>query len=171
MAYDFDKQYQVGEEGEQVLDKFFRTRFYIKNASSTDQHNGTDRFFVSTSTGKRYSVEYKTDALAASTGNVFIETVSVDTSETRGWAYTSCAQVLIYYIPPEALAYMVPMMDIKRLIRDWEDRFTTKCVPNNGYNTMGIAVPRTVFEADCHLAEERELWIDSGDVLIVKGQL
>ena len=82
-TYGFQAQLKVGELGEETLDAFFAEKGYeIKNVTMKEQRRGIDRIFVKD--GKEVKVEYKTDALTARTGNVFIETVSSNKSGAPG---------------------------------------------------------------------------------------
>ena len=153
-SYDFNRQLSAGEAGEFELDRHFRARYKIQRISRDAQKAGIDRVFTSKRRRHRYTVEYKTDARAAATGNAFIETVSVDAEDKAGWGYTSCAQIVAYYVPPTHKVYLAETMRIKHELPKWESSYPTRSVPNDGYNTIGVLVPLDVFAAVCFVVED-----------------
>jgi hypothetical protein len=147
MTYDFNQQLTQGEQGEAVLDAFF-SRFYDVAAVSMDwQRLGIDRIFTCKATGRRWSVEYKTDWKTAGTHNVFIETVSVDVAGKPGWVFASCAQLLVYYIPQWNKFYVWNLLDLRGMVNRLAKKYDTKDIANNGYTTQGIPVPLGELEA------------------------
>lgn len=153
--YDFSGQLDKGESGEKALDNYYSQWYTITAVNMSGQKSGTDRLLTDKTTGMRTSVEYKTDDWTPRSGNVFIETVSVDTQNKPGWAYTSCAQWLIYYVPGFKKAYWITMLNVKHYLPYWianVDKikgYKKKRVPNNGYFTEGITVPLTDFVKCC----------------------
>jgi hypothetical protein len=139
--YEFDKQLADGESHEETLDKFYSKWYRVSRVSMDAQKSGIDRVFTNNTDGFRYSVEYKADTTAANTGNAFIETVSVDTNNKPGWAYSSCSQIIIYYIPPKKIAYRFKTLEIKYFVNEWKKKYRIVEVPNNGYHTIGVLVP------------------------------
>ena len=93
----------------------------------------------------RSTVEFKADTTAATSGNAFIETVSVDTEGAPGWAAYSLAQYLVYFIPPTGAVYVVPLTSLRNaLLRRWardEERYPRRAIQNRGYKTHGVLVP------------------------------
>lgn len=145
MEYRFDVQHTRGLEGEAALDALFARWYRITAASATEQRQGIDRWFSHDT--RRISVEYKTDTTAARTGNAFVETVSVDTSGKQGWAYTSQADYLAYYIPPDGVVYVMRFSRLRRQLPRWDLLYPTRTIPNQGYHTHGLLVPLREFEA------------------------
>ncbi len=148
-VYDFVEQLELGEDYEKVLDGYYSNWFVIEPVSMNAQKSGIDRVWTNRTDSIRYSVEYKSDSTAATTGNVFIETVSVDVQDKKGWAKTSCAQLLVYYIPPLNTAYTIPMLSIKSLLSDWIKKYKLQSIKNKGYFTKGLLVPVTEFAKYC----------------------
>jgi hypothetical protein len=131
-----------GESAEAWLDRYFTLRCDIQLASRAQQRQGIDRLFTHRITGLTYTVEYKTDWTAARTGNAFIETVSVDTEKIAGWAYTSQAEWLVYFIPGRATIYLIAFAALRAQLPRW----LVTCpaappIPNRSYHTLGILVP------------------------------
>ena len=148
--YDFIKSLPEGEERERILDDYYSKWFKIKKVSMEIQKSGVDRIFTHPD-GYKFTVEYKGDNRGHETGNVFIETVSVDTNNTLGWAYTACAQVLYYWIMGLHTVYIMDMMRLKRILPLWIDKYgdKIKSIENDGYYTKGFPIPISVFEKDC----------------------
>lgn len=147
--YEFDEQLDKGHGYETRLDKYFSKWYSVHPIEEQAvQRMGIDRRFTGP-TGAVYSVEYKTDERAGETGNVFIETVSVDTENKLGWAYTSCAQILAYYIPALQTIYLAYMTSVKESVRQWNDIYPIRRIPNRGYHTIGLLVPIPIFEGIC----------------------
>jgi len=144
--YEFNIQLAHGEDGEHFLDKFFSNKFVIYNVTMQQQRQGIDRIFKSKATGKMLKVEYKTDYIAHKTGNVFIETVSVDSNDKKGWIYTSMADYLIYYVVEYSLIYTIHFNTLRKLLPIWLKKYPVKKSPNKDYFTHGVIVPLTEFE-------------------------
>lgn len=147
MKYDFITQLKRGHEGEAFLDALFGEEFLIVEPRGA-QRSGYDRLFQPRDHSRAsFTVEYKTDQTAARTNNAFVETVSVDSAGKIGWALTSQADYLAYYIPdPLALVYMVPFGDLRARLERWQSEYPMRSVRNDGYLTKGLLVPLAEFE-------------------------
>ena len=145
-TYDFDTQFAQGETGEDYLDRRFAPWYTIRPATRTEQRQGIDRWYTRISNGETFPVEYKTDRTAGRTGNAFVETISVDTANKLGWAYTSKARYLIYRIPEPEVIYIIPMAELRYRVDAWKARYPERTIPNNTYNTVGTLVPLDEFE-------------------------
>ena len=146
-TYDFNEQMAQGDEGESFLDSFFAAKGYaIRHATRDEQRKGIDRALTSPRSGDVSLVEYKTDHTAARTGNAFIETVSVDAAGKMGWALTSQADILVYYVPPLAVMYVVPFRALHWEMPRWLRQYPPRQAKNNGYATHGIIIPLTELE-------------------------
>jgi hypothetical protein len=162
MSYNMQRQLARGEEAERLLDAHFADRFAITPATRDQQRRGIDRIFRHRQSSKEYLIEYKTDWTAAQTNNAFIETISVDTMGIPGWAYTSTAEWLIYYVPGKQIIYDVRFSKLRAQIDEWVERFgPEKAIPNDGYFTRGVPVPLDVFKG-CSSKIERISAIDTG---------
>ena len=151
-TFDFREQLGIGEKYEKQLDAYFSHWAAICHATRRQQRAGIDRVFVAPG-GNEVRVEYKTDLRASQTGNAFIETVSVSNASTRkpGWAYTSQADVIIYYIPGDLLAYVLRPSAIRNQLERWSQKYREVAVQNHGYATRGLLVPLAELE---EIAEE-----------------
>ena len=139
-VYYFEAQLEKGEEYEGILDTFFSSQYDIEEATFEQQHLGIDRLFTSKKRGVRASVEYKTDFIAQKTGNVFIEAMDGD-SEPRGWASSSTAQILVYFIPEMNVIFMADMLKIKLDIDFLCVKYGIRTVKNPTYNILGAPIP------------------------------
>jgi hypothetical protein len=145
-TYSFQRQLAQGEEGEKFLDEFFSPDFHIQRATREEQRQGIDRRFSHKRTGRKWAVEYKTDARAGQTGNAFVETESVSAGHKAGWALSSRADFLVYFVPEPATIYLLPMAAVRRKLQDWAARYPSRQVANVGYVTTGLLVPLHEFE-------------------------
>ena len=94
-----------------------------------------------TSRPRRFAVEYKTDHLAARTGNAFIETISVDVEQKAGWAFTAQADLLLYYVPGLSQVYVLRTTALRARLPFWLLAHEVQQVSNRGYQTHGLLVP------------------------------
>lgn len=156
VIHDFAEKKRQGKKGESFLDRYFSLWYKVEPVSLDEERaHGYDRIFkglypafeyLAKAPVEQMRVEYKTDYLAAKTGNVFIETISVSTAGKKGWIYTSHADLLVYFIPPIFRIYCCPMKDVRKVfLSDWQSRYVAKIVSNGDYATHGILVPVSVF--------------------------
>lgn len=137
----FDESLAVGKKWESELDDYFSQTYLIRESTRAEESaQGFDRWF-SGPDGGVHKVEYKADSRAAETGNAFIETVSVDSDKTLGWALTSRADILIYYIPPPDFGFILRMIEVKKSLDGWNRAYGTKSARNLTYSSLGICVP------------------------------
>jgi hypothetical protein len=145
-TYQFQAQLDKGEQAEAQLDRYFAEWLHIRPATRDEQRQGIDRIYTDRCTGNTLKVEYKTDWTAGRTGNAFVETISVDTTNKPGWAYTSKADVLVYYVPGDELIYWIRFADLRRHLVRWAQKYEARKIPNRGYHTHGLLVPLSEFE-------------------------
>jgi hypothetical protein len=138
-VYDFERQRQLGETGEAVMREAFGRSFAIRPSVALEQKDGIDFWF--SHAGFDVAVEVKTDFVAARTRNAFIETTSIDVDRKPGWAYSSRADFLLYYIPPDRAVYVIPMREIRRLLPIWVRKYELRRIQNESYATEGVLVP------------------------------
>ena len=156
-VHNFQDSLKVGAIGEKLLDAHFISKFDIEPVEMVDQRKGIDRVFTHKETGAVCTVEYKTDTKSASTGNVFVEIWSNKQSGKKGWAYTSQAQWLYFYMPGLDKVCIIEMTRLKMVLGKWAKKgsgFRKVGVSNKSgnsfYTTEGILVPIEVFEAECY---------------------
>lgn len=139
--YDFGAQLSKGENGERFLDSYFARRYWILAVPLDMQRKGIDRVYISKTSLVVQLVEYKTDWTAGQTNNLFVETTSVDTEGTPGWAYTCQADLLFYYIPPQHRLYVIRPEGLRAQLDNWRGHYPTKSAFNGRYTTSGLIVP------------------------------
>ena len=127
--------------------QYFSQWFDITPATDAEQRLGIDRHFLRHRDRQRFTVEYKTDHTAGRTGNAFVETISVDTANKPGWAFTSTAQVLIYHVPDAGTLYIIDFPRLRHHLPTWQQTYPTRAIPNRSYHTHGLLVPLKEFEA------------------------
>jgi hypothetical protein len=138
----FRDQLHEGKRAEAFLDTFFSRWFHIHPVSlDTELRDGYDRIYQRRGNGERLKIEYKADWQAAETGNAFIETISVYEERKPGWAHTSQADMLLYFVPPRGAIYMLPLTAIRFMLPSWKLRYREVPAPNQGYKTYGLLVP------------------------------
>lgn len=147
MKYSFKRQFRRGQKAEKYIDTLFADKFRIIPANRNEERRGIDRHFHAYSNGKKYTVQYKADKTAARTGNAFVETVSVDTKDIPGWAYTCEADYIFYYVDDIGPIYILRPKDIRKKLNRWQNKYQTRSIPNKNYNTIGLLVPLDEFES------------------------
>ena len=142
--YEFKTQLAKGQKYEEILDEHFTQWYKIKPVSLQFQRLGIDRVFTDEN-DIRITVEYKTDFRAEKTGNVFIELISVDKTQKPGWVQSSIAQLLVYYIPGRGII-TIPMMEIKKRIKEWMKKYNVIYCANKTYKSWGLVIPISEIE-------------------------
>jgi hypothetical protein len=141
-TYNFAAQLADGQAGETFLDGFFAELGYVVEPVSEElQLRGIDRLMTG-SNGPVY-VEYKTDY--HNTGRAFVETQS--TEKRLGWAFTSQAEILVYFLPVLAVVYVMRLTAMRNHLNHWLKAYPSADVPNEGWVTRGVIVPLTEFDA------------------------
>ena len=148
-TYGMREQLQKGEEAELFLDSLYEDRFEIMPASRDQQKQGIDRIYRHKHTLKSYTIEYKTDWTAGRTNNAFIETVSVDSMSIPGWAHSSEAEWLFYYLPHQQHLCIIRFSTLRHHLDAWLEQFEEKPIKNKDYHTWGIPVPLAEFMPAC----------------------
>jgi hypothetical protein len=139
-TFTFDGQLGAGKDGEARLDRYFERWYIVLNVPLVAERLfGIDRVFIRRDNGQLRTFEYKTDS--HTTGNVFIETVSVDTNGAPGWAFKTRANAVVYYLTALGVAYAIHPDKIRAALPVWQQRYREISIPNKGYHTRGIAVP------------------------------
>jgi hypothetical protein len=140
--YSFSAKFAEGKIYEVEQDKLYRKWFDIQPVTLPEDRKGKDRRFSARACALSFSVEYKGDDKSTSTGNLFIEVISVDTEGVPGWALTCEADYLSFYVPQERLAYWLHVPTLKAWLPYWLMKYGIGKAPNDGYHTHGVKVPR-----------------------------
>ena len=145
--HNFINSKNIGDAGEAALDLFFSNKFTIEEVNMTQQKLGWDRIFTHKEDFTRASVEYKTDTQSHKTGNIFIEVWSNKEVDKRGWAYTTTAQWLYYYVLGTNEVFVVDVAKMKLYLNNWEKQFIKKSAKNPNYSSEGMLVPIEIFKS------------------------
>lgn len=156
MGIDDRPQFQQGKAVEAYLDAYFRWRGWaIYPMSDYDErtlHLG-DRYFVDED--QVLKVEYKSGIQTGYTGNLFLETVSVDARNIPGWVYTSQADYILYATLLNDRILVFRPQRLRAVIEQLRERFrevATSHNQNDGYDSRGVLVP--LAWAEEHLADK-----------------
>ena len=139
-------QFKRGKLLEAWLDDYFSSSYKIERTSDHEerrQHKG-DRVFRRRDNDRvPIYVEYKSGIQTAYTGNLFIETVSVDTAEAPGWLYTSQADLLIYATVLNGCLLIFRPWRLRQIAGHLKKRYREVGTSRgqNSYTTMGLLVP------------------------------
>lgn len=155
MIHQFPQTKAAMAKYEQQLDRYFSTFYRIKVAAIPYQRLGIDRFFFKAPSW--YSVEYKTDLVAAKTGNIFLEYEheEPDGQLTPGWARQLFAQVLIEYIPETGKIMSCSALTLKKSLAQYLNScpmsswVLNKRADGKVYRTRGLLVPLDKFVYEC----------------------
>jgi hypothetical protein len=152
MSITLTDQFKQGMHVEAFLDGYFIGRGYRVEPATTEQERIQCKGDRCLYLGERtHWIEYKSGIQTFYTGNVFLETISVDTTNKPGWVYTCQADAIVYAaLLNKRLLFFRPAT-LREKIEDLKRRFPevkTNKGQNNGYNTHGVIVPLSVAEAE-----------------------
>jgi hypothetical protein len=138
-------QWKSGMTVEAYLDRFFRSRGWGVSRTTPHQERVEclgDRIYVMEDDS--YFVEYKSGIQTGATGNVFLETISVDTQNKPGWVYTCKADYIFYAALLNGQILVFEPATLRSVIESLKQQFRTVKTgkgQNKGYNTHGVIVP------------------------------
>ncbi len=141
ITYNFEDQVSIGKQGEDLLDQWLNSLYTVIDVSDIKQYQkrGIDRVLIRPDQSV-VTVEYKFDLASARTGNLFFETVSIDTRNIPGWGWSSEADYWIFLLPSKEVLVIEPSK-FRDLIWKSRFKFKEKKVSNSDYNTYGIPIP------------------------------
>ena len=145
--HDFQACRAVEDRWSAKLDDWLAESYPMRPATMEEQWRGMDRLVrvALDEDGLEVGVDYKCDERAARTGNAFIETVSNDVSGRKGWALTTEADWVFYFVVPDRV-FGLRADKLRAAIPDWQRRFPTRAARNVGrdgrpFRTLGVCVP------------------------------
>jgi len=147
MANEFEKsqQYVSGSTVAEYLDTYLLARGWEVRATSQQEERTLclgDRYIAKAN--RSYFIEYKSGIQTHYTGNVFIETISVDTDGKPGWLYTCKADFLLYACILDGCILVFKPDDLRSKAPMLVKRYPTRPTSNGqnvGYKTHGLLVP------------------------------
>jgi hypothetical protein len=145
VVHDFAEKLAEGEAGEREQDEFYSRWFNIAEPSEAENRRGIDRKFRAKMCPLGFTVQYKADRRAETTGNLAIEVVSVDTSQVPGWAIVCAADYLSIYIPAPREFYWFTSAGLRLWLPMGLMAYPTREAPNKDYNTVNLIVPKRRF--------------------------
>lgn len=133
----FAQQVHTGAAAEAKLDRWAEQRFGEppEQVDMAMQKAGIDR------TVAGITLEYKADSQGHRTGNVFLETISVDRTGKPGWVWTTEADWVVYWLPASGDGWLLAPAALRDRIWDWSRRFRVKVSSNPTYHSYGLLVP------------------------------
>lgn len=147
-------QWVSGMNVEDFLDNYYRAQGWrITRTTSYEERTLClgDRHYRHGSQHLR--VEYKSGIQTFYTGNVFLETVSVDTQNKPGWVYTCKADYILYaallnrkilvFVPDRLRAQIEALKEKFSVVKTGKNQ-------NKGYDTHGVIIPLSY--AESHVA-------------------
>lgn len=96
-------------------------------------------------------IEYKSGIQTAVTGNVFLETISVDTADKPGWVYTCKADYIFYGALDNQKILIFRPDTLRERMTEMAGRYRTVSTSkgqNVGYRTHGVIVPLAIAEQE-----------------------
>ena len=147
--YKFDIQSKIGYVGVKDVISYFEKQHYIKEIKNLEddieeqRKSGTDIIVIRNDTKHELTMDVKTDT-RYDTGNFFIETISVVEQNKPGWLYKNTTDYIAYYYLGRNKMYLLPLKDLQKWATKNIAKYKTKMIPNKGYYTQGILVPRVV---------------------------
>jgi hypothetical protein len=139
--YQFNGQAKQGKAAEQTIDTYLGQWFHVYPVGPQEQRHGIDRRLVGLKNGQKLSMEYKVDRTAGSSGNAFIE-VGLPGNKA-GWARTSEADFLAYYVPGRSTLYLVRMSVVRGKLGEWAGYGSARATSSGG-QSVGLLVPLNV---------------------------
>lgn len=151
--HDFKTKLAEAEKWEAVLDARLRDSGYEVRPLGPYE---PDRE-VTLPSGFRLKVEYKCDERALETRNAFIETISNSVTGRPGWAMTTEADWVLYFVVPKRVLGLRPAR-IRGELELWKQYRKAKA-DNGTYQTIGLLVPLSVVLTAADFVSE----LDRGD--------
>lgn len=143
-------QFKSGQDVADFLDAYYRERGWVITPTTPHEERTLclgDRHYRQGDT--HWLVEYKSGLQTFQTGNVFLETVSVDSVGKAGWVYTCKADYIMYgcLLNDKILIFLPERLrfEIDGLKAKYPTKKTGK-QQNNGYDTHGVIVPLAAAE-------------------------
>ena len=138
-------QFKSGKNVEAFLDDYFRYRGWVVEPTTAHeeqvQHLGDRRFMRD---GDTWLIEYKSGVQTFYTGNIFLETISVDSEGIPGWVYTCQADYIFYAALLNDKILVFKPEKLRDQIEGLKAKFREVKTSNNqnrGYDTHGVIVP------------------------------
>lgn len=141
-------QFFRGKQVEAWLDEYFSTvKGYTIEPTTPYEERVLclgDRKFTKPPGPLLYYIEYKSGLQTVFTGNIFLETISVDTANKPGWVLTCQAHGIVYAALHNLVILIFKPYVLREKLPELKAKFrevATSHNQNDGYRTHGILVP------------------------------
>lgn len=134
----------------QFLDEYFSKDWEVFNLErfkpdvrAAFQGFYIDRLFIHQEHRTRYFIQYVVDeGEFGAGGNMFIETNITGGKPRKGWAYTSTASILVYYIPAREEIILITTLAVRNRVKYWFKQYPKRVVDEaDGIQRVGVVVP------------------------------
>jgi len=145
-VHNFKQSKKTGEMGENAVQDLLKDFCYYAH-DVTEQKEfyepDIDYICIDKDLDTEY-IELKTDTYTASNGNIFIETVSNDTTNKKGWYYECEADWLWYFAVPQTV-YLFRLEELRDELGEkpveYCEEAEEKEVFNKNYRSKGVTIP------------------------------
>lgn len=139
-------QFTRGKTVEKFLDEIFGLNYEIRQTTQEQERSLCIGDRIYTRQGKTLNIEYKSGIQTHYTGNIFIETISVDDPRhyKKGWVYTCKADYIIYATILDGCLLVFRPDDLRNKLDFLRLKFkevATSNHQNDGYDTHGLIIP------------------------------
>jgi hypothetical protein len=140
-------QFFQGKRVEAWLDEFFRKDGWQVEPTTPHEERVLclgDRKFTKPPQAHPVYIEYKSGLQTAATGNIFLETISVDTAGKPGWVLTCQANTIVYAALYNHVILLLKPRVLRAKLPELRTQFRevpTSHNQNDGYRTHGLIVP------------------------------
>ena len=137
-------------QGEQKAYDYLTSKYWIVlDLTENEEYFDKDIDFLAIRNGRKHTIEVKWDSKIATTGNMFIETITDIDNNRRGWYQFITADFMFYGDSVNDLFYVFRIQDLKEFVQrhQFESR---KAVDVNDYGkikkvSQGLLVPIDAF--------------------------
>jgi len=145
-VHNFNQSKAVGDSGEAAVQELLNKKCYYL-ADVTDQSDfwepDIDYICIDEDLNIEF-IELKTDTYTAKNGNIFIETVSNDSTDKKGWYYECDADWLWYFAVPKTV-YIFNLEELRDELgekpAEYCEEAEEKEVFNTDYRSKGVTIP------------------------------
>jgi len=155
-VHDFKERLQWSESqsDEPFWDAVYRKAFpnlvnhMVCPGNTTSQRMGIDRIIM-LANGKSISIDEK--KREKDYPDICLEYISIDTTRAPGWIEKDLAiDYLAYAFMPSKRCYLFPWPQLRRAWQqfgeEWKSKYFNPKAPNNGYQTISVAVPIDIWQ-------------------------
>ena len=116
----FSQQLKKGKVGEELAYNYLIARGWeVEDVSNNEEYFSLDIDFLAARNGISTSIDVKTEAAMARTGNMFIEDEIIykDGREAKGWLHYSKAEYIWHINPQNGMAFAYNLEEMREFIK------------------------------------------------------